>query len=112
MATGKSRSAHAGAAYKAYQASKRQEVNRKRKLTKLLKMFPANEQIEMALKNIKYRRKTPKTQHWSHTSKAWAQTQKEFKKPGYGLQRKVAEKDMFKLRARAHDAEGNLIWNF
>jgi hypothetical protein len=110
MAT-KSRSKHQEGLYKAYQAQNRQAANRKRKLTKLAKQFPNNEQITLALKNISYRRGTPKTSMWSHTSKAWAQMKKEFSKPGHGSQRKVSEKEMFKLRARAHDAEGNLIWN-
>ncbi len=108
----KSRSQHQGNLYKSYKAANKFETNRKRKLTRLAKEFPANEQIAMALKNIHYRRKTPKTSQWSHTSKAWAQMKKDFAKPNNGTQRKANERDMFKLRARAHDAEGNLIWNF
>lgn len=111
MAT-KSRSKHQEGLYKAYQAQNRQAANRKRKLTRLAKEFPANEQIVVALKNIKYRRKTPNSPQWSHTAKAWAQMKADFAKPNHGTQRKVNEKDMFKLRARAHDKEGNMIWSF
>lgn len=47
--------------------------NRKIKLERALKKNPENKQIEAALKNISYRRKTPTTQVWSHTDKAMAQ---------------------------------------
>lgn len=108
----KTSSKHQESLYKAYQATNRQATNRKRKLEKLLKKFPNNQDLVKALSNIKYRRGTPKTSQWSHTSKAWAQTQKMFSKPGSGDQRKISEKEMFKLRMRAHDREGNPVWNF
>lgn len=111
MAT-KSRSQHQGNLYKSYQAQNRQAANRKRKLTKLAKEQPNNEQITKALANIKYRRHTPNEPKWSHTEKDWAQTKKAFSKLNHGMQRNIPEKDMFKLRMRAHDGRGNLLWNF
>lgn len=110
MAT-KSRSKHQEGLYKSYQAQNRQAANRKKKLERTLKAQPNNEQVVAALKNIKYRRGTPKTSVWSHSSKAFAQMKAAFAKPNHGNQPKISEKEMFKLRARAHDAEGNLIWN-
>lgn len=50
-----------------YQSTKRWESNRRRKLERALKAHPNNTQIEQALKNIVYRRKTPKTRVWSAT---------------------------------------------
>ena len=108
MAT-KSRSAHQGGLYKVYQTQNRQALNRKRKLERALKAAPNNEQIVAALKAIKYRRGTPKTSVWSHTSKAWAQMKKSFAVVPGTKGVKVSEKEMFKLRARAHDREGNLL---
>jgi hypothetical protein len=108
----KSRSAHQGNLYKSYKAANRYETNRKRKLTRLAKEQPNNEQIAQAMKNIHYRRKTPKAAQWSKQEKAWAQMKKDFSKPNFGSQRKMTEKEMFKLRARAHDGEGNSVWNF
>jgi hypothetical protein len=111
MAT-KSRSKHQEGLYKSYQASKRQETNRKRKLTKLAKEQPNNEQIAAALKNIKYRRGTPKARHWSKTSKHFAQLLKSFAKRQSGFSvPSVSSKDMGKLSARAHDEHGALVWN-
>lgn len=107
----KTRSKHQKDLYASYKASNRQAVNRKRKLTKLLKEFPNNEQIAAALKNISYRRRTPKTSVWSHTSKAWAQTKKLFKAPADFQATKVVESKMFQLRARAKDDQGNYVWN-
>lgn len=50
-----------------YKNSKRWESNRRKKLERALKAHPNNKQIEEALKNIVYRRKTPKTPQWSKT---------------------------------------------
>ena len=110
MAT-KSRSKHQKDLYASYKMGKRMEVNRKRKLTKLLKESPNNKQIADALLTIGYRRKTPKTSQWSHTSKAFAHAKKQFAKHNQVVIAKVPEKAMFKLRARAHDGNGNLVWN-
>jgi hypothetical protein len=98
---GKTRSAHQGGLYKAYQASGRMMANRKKKLERALKRNPENTQIETALKTIGYRRKTPKTSVWSKQSKAWAKMQKDFAKPSAVVIPKVSEKEMFRLRARA-----------
>jgi hypothetical protein len=59
-----------------YKSSKRWETNRKRKLERVLKEQPNNEQIKSAMKSMVYRRKTPKTNEWSHT---WIHTAKLFK---------------------------------
>lgn len=107
------------------------EANRKRKLLKLLKQQPNNEQIKDALTNIKYRRKTPKNKEWSKTD---IQTAKLFKlftgRADWDLfssNPKVqaaaiamhSQKDFrnlpegkvsFSLGARAHDKYGNLVW--
>lgn len=107
------------------------EANRKRKLLKLLKEQPNNEQIKDALTNIKYRRKTPKTQEWSKTD---IQTAKLFKmftgradwdlfssnpKVQAAAIARHSTKDFrnlpegkvsFSLGARAHDKYGNLVW--
>jgi hypothetical protein len=56
--------------------SNRWEINRKRKLEKQLKLQPNNEQVKMALLNIRRRRKTPNTQEWS---KSWIRMAKLFK---------------------------------
>lgn len=107
------------------------EANRKRKLLKLLKQQPNNEQIKDALVNIKYRRKTPKNKEWSKTD---IQTAKLFKlftgRADWDLfssNPKVqaaaiamhSKKDFsnlpegkvsFLLGARAHNGQGNLVW--
>jgi hypothetical protein len=107
------------------------EANRKRKLLKLLKQQPNNKQIETALANIRYRRKTPKTQEWSKTDIRIAQVFKQFTgradwdlfssnpktqaaalamhsiKPFNNL---PEGKVSFLLGARAHDKYGNLVW--
>lgn len=87
------------------------EVNRKRKLTKLLKEFPNNKQIADALLTIGYRRKTPKTSHWSHTAKNFVKLAKTFKAPEGFVVIKTNEKAMFKLAARAMDGNGALVWS-
>lgn len=50
-----------------YKSSKRMESNRKIKLERQIKLQPNNEQLKVALKDIGYRRKTPKVPFWSHT---------------------------------------------
>ena len=78
--TGSGKSAQAAR----YKVERKWESNRLKKLTRALKKNPENIQIEEAIKNIAYRRKTPKTPVWSHTSKADAQRAKRFKLPkGY-----------------------------
>lgn len=107
------------------------EANRKRKLLKLLKQQPNNEQIKDALANIKYRRKAPKNREWSHSDIRLAKLFKLFtgradrelfssnpKVQAAALQRH-SQKDFanlpqgkvsFTLGARAHDALGRLVW--
>ena len=107
------------------------EANRKRKLLKLLKQQPNNEQIKDALVNIKYRRKTPKTQEWSKSDIQTAKLFKEFTGRAdwdlFSSNPKVQAaaiamhstktfvnlpegKVSFLLGARAHDKYGNLVW--
>jgi len=107
------------------------EANRKRKLLKLLKQQPNNEQIKDALVNIKYRRKTPKNKEWSKTNIRIAKLFKQFTGRAdwdlFSSNPKVQAtaismhskksfvklpegKVSFLLGARAHDKYGNLIW--
>ena len=62
-----------------YKGTKRWETNRKRKLLRAQKLYPNNEQIAVALKNLHYRRKTPTTPIWSSTRRKIAMLVKEFK---------------------------------
>lgn len=48
-----------------YKATKKWESNRKRKLERVLKEQPNNQQVKDALKSMVYRRKTPTTREWS-----------------------------------------------
>ena len=59
-----------------YKSSKKWETNRKRKLERVLKEQPENQQIKDALKSMMYRRKTPNTREWSAS---WIRTAKLFK---------------------------------
>lgn len=59
-----------------YKSSKKWETNRKRKLERVLKEQPENQQIKDALKSMVYRRKTPNTREWSAS---WIRTAKLFK---------------------------------
>lgn len=97
MAKGKVTSKHQQDLYKAYQANKRCETNRKRKLEKRLKDNPNDTCVINALKNIKYRRRTPKAPHWSHTSKAWAGTKKAFAENAVKMDH---PKNMFSIKER------------
>lgn len=106
----KTRSKHQKDLYAVYKTSKKMEVNRKRKLTKLLKAFPANTQIKDALANISYRRKTPKTSQWSHTAKAFVKLAKT-STPGLAMD-KISEKKMFMLGARATSNGEALAWRY
>lgn len=65
-------------AYAAYKAVNRWKTNREVKLLRALKTNPNNLQIEAAIKNISYRRRTPKASFWSHSTKKSAQMIKEF----------------------------------
>ena len=62
----------------AYKIEKRMERNRRVKLERALKRNPENKQIELALKGICYRRKTPKVPYWSHSMISLAKLYKKF----------------------------------
>jgi len=56
-----------------YKTTNKQATNRKAKLERQLKKQPGNkEQLELAIKNIHYRRHTPKAAYWSHSMIATA----------------------------------------
>lgn len=118
--------------YSMYKATNRWKTNRERKLLKLLKLHPNNKQLEEAIKNIKYRRKTPGTTgQWSRTNIEIAQLFKQV--TGYASHdlfnsnektqsmalsmrgrrqpQKPLGKVSFQLGARAHDKVGNLVWS-
>lgn len=59
-----------------YKANKTWEVNRKRRLTKVLKEQPTNTQVKEAMSGMVYRRKTPNTRQWSASAKRIAQMYK------------------------------------
>jgi len=61
MAKGKSSSKSNQEHYKNY----RYESNRQKRLEKLAKEQPNNEQIQAALSNIHYRRQKPKSKQWT-----------------------------------------------
>lgn len=70
----KSKSGGAQAQSSNYKTSKRWETNRKRKLLRALKRNPGNaEQINAALANIYYRRKTPTNRFWNSTRRQQAE---------------------------------------
>jgi hypothetical protein len=117
--------------YSSYKASSKWLSNRKRRLEKLLKTQPNNEQIKDALKNLKYRRKTPVGKSiWSHSNIRLARLFKLFtgfashdlfsSNPQVQSSALMARKDIkhkvpegkvnFSLGARAHDSKGNSIW--
>lgn len=72
--TSKNREAY----YSTYKSGNKQAKNRKIKLERLLKEQPNNKQIEQALKDVHYRRHTPKEPFWSHSGIALAKIIKEF----------------------------------
>ena len=55
------------AQYARYKASNSCTKNKVARLTRLLKKFPENKQLETALKTVGYSRKTPNTRQWSKT---------------------------------------------
>jgi IS30 family transposase len=118
--------------YSSYKASSKWQSNRKRRLEKLLKTQPNNEQIKDALKNLKYRRKVPVGKSiWSHSNIRLARLFKLFtgfashdlfsSNPQVQASALTARRDStkhkvpegrvnFSLGARAHDSKGNFIW--
>lgn len=105
----KSRSKNQQNLYSVYKSQNRQAANRKRKLLKLQKAQPNNEQIKKALDNIKYRRCTPKVPTWSHTAIQKVMLFKTFTKGKHTNVPNMPDKDMFKLKSRAH-IKGELVW--
>jgi len=70
----------------------------------LLKQQPTNEQLKQALKDIKYRRKTPNSPFWSHSMIRTAKILKEFTgnfDPNiFNSNPKVASEALSSLRSR------------
>lgn len=64
--------------YQRYKSSNSETTNRLRKLNKLVKEQPNNEQLPLAIKNVRHRRFTPKTPYWSHSMIALAKVVKDF----------------------------------
>jgi hypothetical protein len=79
MAKGKRTGKGHEAYYARYKSGKVWETNRIRKLKRALKDNPNNaEEINKALANITYRRKTPTTKQWSATRRRIAEIFKKF----------------------------------
>jgi hypothetical protein len=72
MAKGKSSSQSNKDHYKSYNY----DLNRTKRLQKLAKEQPSNEQIQAALKNIHYRRKVPKLRAWTPKKRELAQMER------------------------------------
>lgn len=106
----KQRSKHQKELYTAYKSQNRFATNRKRKLLKLQKEQPNNEQITIALTNIKYRRKTPSTAVNSKQKIFQAKLFKEFSKKSSVVFPKMTEKQMFSLKERAHTGGKAIQW--
>jgi hypothetical protein len=128
----KSRSKTAENAAQVYKTSRRWETNRLRKLERALKRNPENKQIETAMKNMVYRRRTPTTRPWSHSMRRQAEQFKRFVgrvatdmfssneklsapallKPGTAQKQKPFDQSqMFALGTRAHNGAGTSVWN-
>lgn len=117
-------------AYAAYKTSGKEASNRKKKLECQLRLQPGNKaQIELAIKNIHHRRKTPVTPYWSHSMISLAKLLKRFtgkfdklafspdplvsatavkaRNSNAFLGRQLGSKaSMFSLGTRAHDTSG------
>lgn len=129
----KSKSAGAVASSNLYKSSRRWETNRMRRLMRDLANNPNNSaQIELAMKNITWRRKTPTARVWSHSMRRQAELFKRFvgkvsmdmfssndklSAPALMLHgNNTAAKQAFRqdrmmsLGARAHNAQGALVW--
>lgn len=126
----KSRSKNAQNKYQAYKTEQRWLKNRRTKLEKLALKHPNNEDITKALKNLKYRRKTPKSPHWSKTAIAKARLLKEvegkFNPKELYKERVVLSiiskethrpekehkdpKNLYSLSSRAHTRQGEYPW--
>lgn len=90
-------------------------ANRKKKLERIVKEQPNNEKAVMALKDIHYRRGTPKTYVWSASAKREAMLIAEFSKATNiaansekatrttDSEVSAAYKSMFAIKARLHN---------
>ena len=65
MAKAGTRSKSQEAYYASYKASSKWKTNRERRLKRVLKEQPNNEQVRLALQSMVYRRKTPKVNKWT-----------------------------------------------
>ena len=129
----KSKSAGAVSASNLYKSSRRWEANRLRRLMRDLARNPTNSaQIELAMKNIVWRRKTTKARVWSHSMRRQAELFKRFtgnvnmdmfssndKLSGPALMTHGSitspklpfrQSSIMSLGARAHNAQGALVW--
>ena len=129
----KSKSANAVASSNLYKSSRRWETNRMRRLMRDLANNPNNSaQIELAMKNIVWRRKTPKARVWSHSMRRQVELFKRFtgrvnpdmfssndKLSGPALmthgnvsgpKMPFRQDRVMSLGARAHNAQGDLVW--
>jgi len=117
-------------AYATYRQSGTEASNRKKKLERQLRLQPGNKaQVELAIKNIYHRRKTPVTPYWSHSMIALAKLLKRYtgkfdklvfspdpvvssaaakvRNPNLFLKKPLSSKtSMFSLGMRAHDKSG------
>lgn len=76
-------------------------TNRKKKLERILKQQPNNEQVKMALKDIHYRRQAPKTRVWSASAKRVTNLISNWcKDPKSSPTDTIAAKHMFSLKTR------------
>lgn len=64
--------------YARYKNSNSESTNRIRKLNKLIKLHPNNEQLPLALKNVHHRRKTPAAPSWTSSTIRMAKVLKQF----------------------------------
>jgi len=101
---GKTSSKSKQAQYDLYKTKQTWKTNRERKLLRALERNPNNKQIEAALKNIKYRRKTPKTKAWTKTKIRTAQLLKQVCgscPPGiFNSNQKLADQTLASLRTQ------------
>lgn len=116
--------------YASYKSTSRWRLNRERRLNKLLKRNPDNEQVKLAIKNLSYRRKNPTSTIWNKTNIRVARLFKLFSGSAphalfssnlktqadalsirsNRVHKEPSGKVDFTLAARAHDKWGNLVW--
>jgi hypothetical protein len=64
--------------YARYKTANKETINRVAKLTKLAKLWPNNEQIAVAIKNVRHRRNTPISPFWHPSTIKIARIIKQF----------------------------------